>query len=104
MAEKKKTAWKPNPGPLRVLPPEQTAGWGWCVADAHAILLSLRGSKVPAAQKKADATMFASAPDLLEALQSLLDHVQIDLKVPDSEITVCKAKAAIRKATGGTWP
>jgi hypothetical protein len=53
---------------------------------------------------KADATLIAAAPDLLEALQNLFDadmeHVLMGDGKDDQIEAIAKARAAIAKATG----
>lgn len=50
---------------------------------------------------EADAVLIAAAPDLLDALQSLVDMDVAFQRGPKVENAVEKARAAIAKATGG---
>ena len=53
-------------------------------------------------QQKANAQLIAASPELLEALQSLIDMDIAYQRGPKVSDAVDKARAAIAKATGGT--
>jgi hypothetical protein len=96
------------PGPWRVIPPHETAGWGWCVADAAGVLCSMRGPKTPAAQKEALARLIAAVPDLLFHLRATADVLvaRADAITDEAESHWLRTRAGVihmivEKALGG---
>lgn len=57
----------------------------------------------PREEAEANARLCASAPDLLEALQGLVDMDVAYQRGPKVEQAVAAARAAIQKATGGGY-
>jgi hypothetical protein len=86
---------KHTPGPWEVYKPNVTAGWGLCVGTDTHILFQHKG-KDSKEIKEANARLIAAAPDLLEALESIVggstQRVSAELQT--------KAQAAIAKAKG----
>ena len=82
---------KHTPGPWRQAGEDIFGANDWWVAVATRDCTS-KGSDEP----EANARLIAAAPELLEALQSLVRHCEsgLDFELDD-------AKAAIQKATGG---
>ena len=83
----------------------------WAVADGSTYCAIRTDARVIADMRlvglhynKADATLIAAAPDLLEALQDLFDadmeHVLMGDGKDDQIEAIAKARAAIAKATG----
>jgi hypothetical protein len=89
-----------TPGPWLVRPAEVTSGWGLCVGNGKHIVAQLKG---PAgAEKVANASLIAAAPEMLEALLdlvALLPDPELDVDAVQREY-VLAARAVIAKATG----
>lgn len=82
------TKWTKGPWKAQL-----TEGWGWVVlAGKTFIAFKLRS--------KADARLIASAPQLYEALESLLECGRKDLSNPKYDGYFETAKAALRQARG----
>ena len=94
---------KHTPGPWRVLRPGPGIDYNWHVTDemdtfvAHVFGFSHAVDE----QSRINASLIAAAPDLLEALQSLVDMDVAYLRGPKVAEAVKNALAAIDKATGG---
>lgn len=92
-----------TPGPWRVLRPSSGIDHNWHVTDetdtfvAHVFGFSHSVDE----QSRVNAILISAAPDLLEALQSLVDMDVSYQRGPRVEEAVNKARYAIAKATGG---
>lgn len=90
---------KHTKGPWRVVhEPDNDLGREFCIVSDDGIYVLDAVSGISPAEQEANATIGAAAPELLEALQELVDGMT---DVEDSESKVlAKARAAIALATG----
>lgn len=83
-------------GPWRIAEPQETAGWGLCVANDRTIVARLTGPFSDT--KRANACLIAAAPDLLASLQRCVELMNNGgtWTLEDQNA----ARASISKATG----
>lgn len=91
------------------------AGWldaqnGWILDDADKYLAQIvtsdeEGKLAPRKEHKANALLLASAPDLLDALNSIIDYAECEIRdrrklisCPEEEADVKEAKSLLDKA------